>query len=71
MLTKVQNAAHGAGQGANPTAGAEIAGSPVLVPAQSQMAFLKNNLREYGMLMSLVVIMGLFQYLTGGTLLSR
>jgi putative multiple sugar transport system permease protein len=31
--------------------------------------FLKNNVREYGMLMSLVVIMGLFQFLTDGTLL--
>ena len=31
--------------------------------------FIKNNLREYGMLMSLVAIMALFQVLTDGTLL--
>jgi putative multiple sugar transport system permease protein len=31
--------------------------------------FLKNNLREYGMLMSLVAIMAFFQYMTGGTLM--
>jgi putative multiple sugar transport system permease protein len=33
------------------------------------MNWLKNNLREYGMLLSLVVIMGFFQFMTGGTLL--
>ncbi|MEO8151481.1 MAG: multiple monosaccharide ABC transporter permease [Rhizobacter sp.] len=31
--------------------------------------FLKNNMREYGMLLSLVAIMALFQVLTDGTLL--
>ena len=31
--------------------------------------FLKNNLREYGMLISLVAIMGFFQFMTDGTLL--
>ncbi|EHR72174.1 ABC-type xylose transport system, permease component [Burkholderiales bacterium JOSHI_001] len=36
---------------------------------QPHAGFLKKDLREYGMLMSLVVIMGLFQYLTSGTLL--
>ncbi|RQP26748.1 multiple monosaccharide ABC transporter permease [Piscinibacter terrae] len=35
----------------------------------SHSGFIKNNLREYGMLMSLVAIMGLFQVLTDGTLL--
>ncbi|MGN8081773.1 multiple monosaccharide ABC transporter permease [Variovorax sp. 22077] len=45
------------------------------VPAQEGAAarlhagFLKNNLREYGMLISLVAIMVLFQVLTDGTLL--
>lgn len=45
------------------------------VPAQEAAAarlhagFLKNNLREYGMLISLVAIMVLFQVLTDGTLL--
>jgi len=32
-------------------------------------SFLKHNLREYGMLISLVVIMGFFQVMTDGTLL--
>ena len=35
----------------------------------SHSGFIKNNLREYGMLMSLVAIMALFQVLTDGTLL--
>ena len=43
--------------------------APADSAAQPTAGFLKNNLREYGMLMSLVVIMGLFQYLTDGTLL--
>jgi putative multiple sugar transport system permease protein len=33
------------------------------------LGFLKANLRDYGMLMSLVVIMGFFQVMTGGTLM--
>ena len=37
--------------------------------AHPHAGFLKNNLREYGMLISLVVIMGFFQYMTDGTLL--
>lgn len=38
--------------------------------AQSGIAhFLKRHLRDYGMLITLVAIMGLFQYLTDGTLL--
>ena len=37
--------------------------------ATSYAGFLKNNLREYGMLISLVAIMVLFQVLTDGTLL--
>ena len=43
-----------------------------LTPAKSgklHSGFLKNNLREYGMLISLVAIMVLFQVLTDGTLL--
>ena len=34
----------------------------------SRGSFLKNNLREYGLLMSLVVIMVFFQIQTNGTL---
>ncbi len=37
--------------------------------ARLHAGFLKNNLREYGMLISLVAIMVLFQVLTDGTLL--
>ncbi len=38
-------------------------------PVRSYGGFLKNNIREYGMLLSLVAIMGFFQYMTDGTLL--
>ena len=38
-------------------------------PDTRHAGFLKNNLREYGMLISLVAIMGFFQYMTDGTLL--
>ena len=34
-----------------------------------KLGFLKNNLRDYGLLLSLVVIMGFFQYQTGGVLM--
>jgi ABC-type multidrug transport system ATPase subunit len=45
------------------------AGAQGRAPRRSYAGFLKRNVREYGMLMSLVVIMGLFQFLTDGTLL--
>ena len=35
----------------------------------SASTFIKRNIREYGMLMSLAVIMGFFQYMTDGTLM--
>ena len=38
-------------------------------PRPSYAGFLKNNLREYGMLMSLVAIMAFFQVMTDGTLM--
>src|SRR6516225_5456035 len=38
-------------------------------PARSYGGFLKNNIREYGMLLSLVSIMAFFLYMTDGTLL--
>ena len=46
-----------------------VATAPSAASTVTYGSFLKNNLREYGMLMSLVVIMGLFQVLTKGTLL--
>jgi putative multiple sugar transport system permease protein len=44
---------------------------PAETAAQAAVAtgFLKSNLREYGMLMSLIAIMFFFQYMTDGTLL--
>jgi putative multiple sugar transport system permease protein len=45
------------------------AGATVGATRSSYAGFLKSNVREYGMLMSLVIIMGLFQFLTDGTLL--
>ena len=38
------------------------------VAVPKSMGFMKNNLREYGLLMSLVAIMGFFQVMTNGTL---
>ncbi|MGJ7562349.1 multiple monosaccharide ABC transporter permease [Variovorax sp. GB1R11] len=43
--------------------------APVAEAPKLHAGFLKNNLREYGMLISLVAIMVLFQVLTDGTLL--
>ncbi|MGJ7612434.1 MULTISPECIES: multiple monosaccharide ABC transporter permease [unclassified Variovorax] len=43
--------------------------APVAESPKLHVGFLKNNLREYGMLISLVAIMVLFQVLTDGTLL--
>ena len=44
----------------------------VVAPAAEKITvpnFIKKNLREYGMLLSLAVIMGFFQYMTDGTLM--
>nr|WP_315187256.1 multiple monosaccharide ABC transporter permease [uncultured Albidiferax sp.] len=43
--------------------------APVAPAAPSGLSFFKNNLREYGMLLSLVAIMGFFQFMTDGTLM--
>jgi putative multiple sugar transport system permease protein len=48
----------------------DIAAAPAAAAARKNYSgFLKNNMREYGMLLSLVAIMILFQVLTEGTLL--
>lgn len=47
----------------------DIAAATTAAPRKQYSGFLKNNMREYGMLLSLVAIMGLFQVLTEGTLL--
>src|SRR5687768_266977 len=44
-----------------------VTGAPAKEPVHT--GFIKNNLRDYGMLLSLVAIMALFQVLTDGTLL--
>src|SRR6476646_8481786 len=44
-----------------------VAGAAAGKPAHA--GFIKNNLRDYGMLISLAAIMALFQVLTDGTLL--
>src|SRR5262245_38349044 len=36
---------------------------------RSLASFVKGNIREYGMLVSLILIMAFFQFMTGGTLL--
>jgi putative multiple sugar transport system permease protein len=46
----------------------DISSAPV-VPETRYTGFLKNNVREYGMLMSLVAIMAFFQVMTDGTLM--
>lgn len=43
--------------------------TPAPAGARRYGGFLKNNIREYGMLLSLVAIMAFFQFMTNGTLL--
>ena len=52
-----------------PEVNAVKAAVPASEAPKLHVGFLKNNLREYGMLISLVAIMVLFQVLTDGTLL--
>ncbi len=52
-----------------PEAEAAMPAPPLTGAPKLHAGFLKNNLREYGMLISLVAIMVLFQVLTDGTLL--
>ena len=42
---------------------------PAATAAPGHTGFIKNNLRDYGMLISLIAIMALFQVLTDGTLM--
>ena len=46
-----------------------VAAAPPAAIAVAYGTFLKNNLREYGMLLSLVAIMAFFQVMTDGTLM--
>jgi putative multiple sugar transport system permease protein len=45
------------------------AADTIKAPAASNASFIKNHLRDYGMLLSLIIIMGFFQYMTDGTLM--
>ena len=51
------------------TLAAAIDTHPATAPTHSTLDFLKRNFREYGMLISLVAIMGFFQVMTDGTLM--
>ncbi|KQO12647.1 ABC transporter permease [Acidovorax sp. Leaf76] len=55
----------------SPTASAAAAPAPGAParPTRSLLDHAKHNLREYGMLITLVAIMGFFQYMTDGTLM--
>src|SRR4051812_33857185 len=53
---------------ATPAAAPGAATAPETAAA-SHAGFIKNHLRDYGMLLSLVVIMGFFQFMTDGTLM--
>ena len=43
--------------------------STVIQSAPSVASYLKSHMRDYGMLIALVVIMGMFQFLTDGILM--
>jgi putative multiple sugar transport system permease protein len=47
----------------------DITATGAAAPAKQYTGFLKNNFREYGMLLSLVAIMAFFQVMTDGTLM--
>jgi putative multiple sugar transport system permease protein len=47
----------------------EVTAAVSAAPAKQYTGFLKNNIREYGMLLSLVAIMAFFQVMTDGTLM--
>eukprot|EP01034_Spumella_vulgaris_P038082 gene38082-46994_t len=54
------------------TTSSPTASAAAHTPAKSARSLLdhaKHNLREYGMLITLVAIMGFFQYMTDGTLM--
>lgn len=53
----------------SPTASAAPAMGAPANPTRSLLDHAKHNLREYGMLITLVAIMGFFQYMTDGTLM--
>lgn len=59
-------------QGATAELAAAITAPTPAAPAATAKnygSFLKNNMRDYGMLLSLIVIMGFFEYMTDGTLM--
>ena len=53
----------------NKLATAETLGNKIAEPKKEYAGFLKSNMREYGMLLSLIAIMAFFQVMTDGTLM--
>ena len=53
----------------NTTTTSAAPAAPAASAGPSGLSFFKSNLREYGMLLSLVAIMGFFQFMTNGTLM--
>src|SRR5262245_20540303 len=49
--------------------GAPVSGAPAVAGPTRYLEYLKHNMREYGMLLSLLAIMVFFQFTTEGTLL--
>ena len=45
-----------------------ITGAPAAEPSAADASFWKNNLRDYGLLVSLLLIMAFFEVVTGGVL---
>ncbi|HEU4844404.1 MAG TPA: hypothetical protein VFT05_09095, partial [Burkholderiaceae bacterium] len=58
-----------AANAANAASSASSATAQQASKGTTALGFIKNNLREYGMLFSLVLIMGFFQFMTDGTLM--
>ena len=53
----------------NKLAAAQSSGNPAEATKKDYAGFIKSNMREYGMLLSLVAIMAFFQVMTDGTLM--
>ncbi|MFC3376046.1 multiple monosaccharide ABC transporter permease [Rugamonas sp. CCM 8940] len=60
---------HDTGRDTGPAGGHGQPANDPDAPARRHQGFLKNNMRDYGMLLSLLAIMAFFQVMTDGTLL--
>ena len=70
-LKNMQAQAVVAGQGTSSMSNnsSSVSDSSAAASKPSALAYMKHHFRDYGMLLALVVIMGLFQVLTDGTLM--